>query len=58
MLLFTVSFYKLMNSKTSLALSTIAIAAVVLLFASGPIVGNHLAFAGGDNNHHHHHHHR
>ncbi|MGB7955238.1 MAG: hypothetical protein WCF23_14765 [Candidatus Nitrosopolaris sp.] len=49
-----------MNSKTSIALSTVAIAAVVLLFASGPIVGNQLAFAGGDNHHHHHYynHHR
>jgi hypothetical protein len=46
-----------MNSKTTVALSTIAIAAVVLLFASGPIVGNQLAFAWGDFHHHHHHHH-
>jgi hypothetical protein len=37
-----------MNSKTTMALSTLAIAAVVLLFASGPLVGNQSAFAGGD----------
>jgi hypothetical protein len=43
----------LMNSKAATAISAIAIAAVVLLFASGPILGNHLAFAGGDHHHHH-----
>lgn len=34
-----------MNSKTSIALSTVAIAAIVLLFASGPIVADHQASA-------------
>jgi hypothetical protein len=34
-----------MNSKTSKSLSTVAIAVVVLLFASGPIVQNQQAFA-------------
>ncbi|MGB7953167.1 MAG: hypothetical protein WCF23_04240 [Candidatus Nitrosopolaris sp.] len=51
-----------MNSKTSIAHSSVAIVAIVLLFASDPIVGNQLAFAGGhhhDHHHrHHHHHHR
>ncbi|MFZ0893445.1 MAG: hypothetical protein WAZ77_02975 [Candidatus Nitrosopolaris sp.] len=42
-----------MSSKTTISLSSIAIAATVLLFASGPIVGNQLVFAGGDNHHHH-----
>jgi hypothetical protein len=58
-----VSCYTVMNSKTSVALS-VAIAAVVLLFASGPIIGNHQALASGhdhfghhDHHHHHHHHH-
>jgi hypothetical protein len=41
-----------------MALSSLAIAAVVLLFASDPIVGNQLAIAGGDGHHHHHHHHK
>ncbi|MFZ0224057.1 MAG: hypothetical protein WAM42_20445 [Candidatus Nitrosopolaris sp.] len=34
-----------MNPKTSIALSIVAIAAVVLLFASGPLVGNQQALA-------------
>jgi hypothetical protein len=34
-----------MNSKTIITLSTMAIAAVALVFASGPIVGNQQAFA-------------
>ncbi len=34
-----------MISKTNIALSTVAIAVVVLLFASGPIVQNQQAFA-------------
>ena len=34
-----------MNSKTNISLSTVAIAIVVLLFASGPIVQNQQAFA-------------
>ena len=37
-------FHRLMNSKTTITLSTMAIAAVALLFASGPIVGQQ-AFA-------------
>jgi len=40
-----------MNSKTSIALNSLAIAAVVLLFASGPIIGNHQALGFGDNHH-------
>ena len=35
----------LMNSKTGVAFSIIAIAAVIVLFASGPIVGNQQALA-------------
>jgi hypothetical protein len=46
-------YYAVMSSKTTISLSIIAIAATVLLFASGPIVGNQLVFAGGDNHHHH-----
>ena len=38
-------FDRLMNSKTTLSLSTMAIAAVVLLFASGPIVASQQASA-------------
>jgi hypothetical protein len=34
-----------MNSKTSISLSSVAIAVVVLLFATGPIVQNQQAFA-------------
>ncbi|MGB6591356.1 MAG: hypothetical protein WBE68_07600 [Candidatus Nitrosopolaris sp.] len=34
-----------MNSKTTIAFSTMAIAAVALLFASGPTVGNQQAQA-------------
>ena len=36
-----------MNSKTTITLSTMAIAAVVLLFASGPVVGSQQALAFG-----------
>lgn len=45
MLLFTLSCYRTMNSKIIMPFSTMAIAAVVLLFASGPIVTNHNALA-------------
>jgi hypothetical protein len=44
-----------MNSKTTVTFGTIAIAAVALLFASGPITGNQQAFAyyyGGYDFHH------
>ncbi|HYA83603.1 MAG TPA: hypothetical protein VEH06_09175 [Candidatus Bathyarchaeia archaeon] len=34
-----------MNSNTSLSLSVVAIAALVLLFASGPIIGKQQAVA-------------
>jgi len=50
-----------MNSKTTITLSAATIAAVVLLFATGPIVGSQQAFAygyggyGGYGYHHHHH---
>ena len=44
-----------MNSKTSIALSTVAIAAIVLLFASGPIVADHQASAAVVYGHHGHH---
>jgi hypothetical protein len=59
-----------MNSKTTMAFGTITIVALVLLFASGPIVENQRALAAtlagsglvGDGNyggyfHHHHFHH-
>lgn len=36
-----------MNTKTTLAFSTASIIALVLLFAFGPIVGDHQAFAYG-----------
>jgi hypothetical protein len=36
----------LMNSKTGVAFSVAAIAAVIVLFASGPIVATQQAFAG------------
>jgi len=36
-----------MNSKTGIAFSTTAIAAVIVLFASGPIVANQQAQAFG-----------
>lgn len=47
-----------MKPNTTITLSIASIAAVVLLFASGPIVGNQQAFADGHHyyNHHHHHH--
>ena len=45
MLLSRLSSYRIMISKTNIALSTVAIAVVVLLFASGPIVQNQQAFA-------------
>ncbi|MFZ0896546.1 MAG: hypothetical protein WAZ77_18760 [Candidatus Nitrosopolaris sp.] len=45
-----------MKTNATIALSIASIAVVVLLFASGPIVGNQLAFASGDDHHHHHHH--
>jgi hypothetical protein len=38
---------RVMNTKTTITLSTTAIAAVVLLFASGPIVGSQQALAFG-----------
>jgi hypothetical protein len=38
-------FHRLMNSKTTISLGTMAIAAVILLFASGPIVGSQQALA-------------
>ena len=44
-----------MNSKTSIALSTVAIAAIVLLFASGPIVADHQASGAVVYGHHGHH---
>jgi hypothetical protein len=40
-------FHRLMNSKTTITLSISAIAAVVLLFASGPVVGSQQALAYG-----------
>ena len=43
-----------MNSKTSIALTTVAIAAIVLLFASGPIVADHQASAVVYGHHGHH----
>jgi hypothetical protein len=42
-----------MKSKTTMAFSTMAIAAVALLFASGPITGNQQAFAYGGYGYHH-----
>ena len=45
MLLSRLSSYRIMISKTNISLSTVAIAVVVLLFASGPIVQNQQAFA-------------
>jgi hypothetical protein len=44
-----------MNSKIIMPFSTMAIAAIVLLFASGPIVQNQQAFAVGYFPHYHHH---
>ncbi|MGC1930195.1 MAG: hypothetical protein WA667_14575 [Candidatus Nitrosopolaris sp.] len=50
-----------MNSKTTMAFSTMTIAVLVLLFASGPIVGNQQAsaanLAGSGLVHYHHYHH-
>jgi hypothetical protein len=49
-----------MNSKRSIVLSTVAIAAILVLFASGPIVANHQASAvvyGHYGHHGHHGHH-
>jgi hypothetical protein len=49
----------LMHSKTNITFSIVAIAAAVLLFATGPIVGNY-AFASSEQYYHHyyqHHHH-
>ena len=37
-----------MDSKATMTISAIAIAAVVLLFESGPILGKHPAFASVD----------
>src|SRR5215469_17519670 len=41
------SIVEMMKSKTTVALSTAAIAAVALLFAAGPIVGTQQALAYG-----------
>ncbi|MFZ0512529.1 MAG: hypothetical protein WAM14_13055 [Candidatus Nitrosopolaris sp.] len=46
-----------LNSKRTMVLSTLAIAAVVLLFASGPIVGNQQALASYHGHHYYYHHH-
>jgi uncharacterized membrane protein len=47
----------MLNRQRSIFLSTIAIVAVAILFALGPIVGNQQAFAyggyGGNSYHHH-----
>jgi len=50
-----------MHSQTNITFSIVAIAAPVVLFATGPIVGNY-AFASSEQSyhhcyHHHHHHH-
>ncbi|MDP9286902.1 MAG: hypothetical protein M3P08_01735 [Thermoproteota archaeon] len=50
-----------MHSQTNITFSIVAIAAAVVLFATGPIVGNY-AFASSEQSyhhcyHHHHHHH-
>jgi hypothetical protein len=42
----------LMNSKTGIAFSIVAIAAVIALFASGPLVASAQAFPGGFGFHH------
>jgi hypothetical protein len=51
-----------MNSKATMTFSTLAIAAVALLFASVPIAGNQQALAyvyhHGHHYHHYYHHHR
>jgi hypothetical protein len=44
-----------MNSKTSIVLSAVAIAAVVLLFASGSLVADHQALAYHYHHGHYHH---
>ncbi|MFZ0514173.1 MAG: hypothetical protein WAM14_21385 [Candidatus Nitrosopolaris sp.] len=46
-----------MNSKLFMTFSAMAIAAVVLLFASGPIVGNQQALAYGYHGHGHYYYH-
>ncbi|MDQ6668230.1 MAG: hypothetical protein M3Y53_08410 [Thermoproteota archaeon] len=43
-----------MHSKTNITFSILAIAAAVLLFATGPIVGN--AFASSEQSYHHYYH--
>jgi hypothetical protein len=44
MLLFTDSYYRIMNSKI-ITLSTVALAAIASLFALGPTLGNLQALA-------------
>lgn len=46
---------ELMNSRTGRALSVVAIAVTVLLFASGTVVGDHQAYAYGYYHHWWHH---
>ena len=47
-----------LNKNIITTLSIVAIAAIVVLFASGPLVGNHaLAHGYGHHHHHSHHHH-
>jgi hypothetical protein len=48
---------RMLNKQRTIVLSTIAIAAVAILFALGPIVGTQQVFANYGYHHHHHHHH-
>jgi uncharacterized membrane protein len=47
----------MLNKQRTIVFSTIAIAAVAILFTLGPIVGNQQVFANYGYHHHHHHYH-
>jgi len=47
-----------LSKNVAATLTVVAIAAIVVLFASGPLVGSHaLAYKHKHSDHHHHHHH-
>ena len=49
-----------LSKNVAATLTVVAIAAIVVLFASGPLVGSHALakYKHNDNHHKHHHHHK
>ena len=51
-----------LSKNVAATITVVAIAAIVVLFASGPLVGNHAQASKynqhHDHHHHHHHHHK